>query len=124
MSNDIKERLEQIKYELLINKKQIDSPRYLMVTKKFFDDIKFLISTVEEQQKEIDGLSKAGKFFENGYCQYEEENARLREALEFYADDDNWYEVNDGFGYMPEYLKPIDNDGGEKARQALGVEDE
>lgn len=47
--------------------------------------------TVEEQQKEIEELRKAGKFFENGYRQYEEENARLRKALEEIAECKNDY---------------------------------
>lgn len=47
------------------------------------------------------------------------DNIRLREALEFYADNSNYLiEWSDKFDeYMPSVA---DNDGGEIARQALG----
>ena len=48
-----------------------------------------------------------------------EENRRLREALEFYADKSNYYKV------MLSFLTPkVLFDDGEIARQALGWEDE
>lgn len=54
-----------------------------------------------------------------------EENRRLREALEFYADKEN-YEItlewiNGELRAGPTY---VEYDNGEKARQALGWEDE
>lgn len=50
-------------------------------------------------------------------AELENENARLRQALEFYADEEN-YELKDGKGdWLP--TMPIDKDAGEKARQVL-----
>ncbi|WP_380147554.1 ASCH/PUA domain-containing protein [Kurthia populi] len=50
------------------------------------------------------------------------ENSRLREALEFYADEENyeWHEIND----LETVPGDILNDNGKKARQALGDGDE
>ena len=49
-----------------------------------------------------------------------EENSRLREALEFYADHYNWHEENTGSPYQPVYESDASKDGGDKARNALG----
>lgn len=52
------------------------------------------------------------------------ENARLREALEFYADADNNHHKIDFTIREYEYLSAIVRDEGEKARQALKGESE
>ncbi len=40
----------------------------------------------------------------------------LKTALEFYADSQNWAEIETGIGMMP---SPAECDGGEKAREIL-----
>ncbi len=45
------------------------------------------------------------------------ENGRLRHALKFYADEDNYWN-EDAIGEEYEYC-PIQDDGGEKAQEAL-----
>ena len=45
------------------------------------------------------------------------QNKRYREALEFYADKEN-YKPFDGI-FLSSYQNKVDEDGGEKARQAL-----
>ncbi|PIC88412.1 hypothetical protein CSV71_14900 [Sporosarcina sp. P21c] len=50
------------------------------------------------------------------------ENARLRKALEFYADDYKWFEENKGSPFAPDYRMEIQSDGGDVARQALNGE--
>jgi hypothetical protein len=49
------------------------------------------------------------------------ENERLQAALEFYADDTNYETDVDKFA---EYVRWVLEDGGERARKALGITDE
>ncbi len=84
------------------------------------EDVELLISTVEEQQKEIAHWKKG---FENEnkiagrlrkkFERLEKENARLRKALEMYADIDNYIGVPYWVGL----------DQGERAREALEGEE-
>lgn len=53
-----------------------------------------------------------------------EDNQRYRQALEFYADDDKWYEVNTGSPYAPDYRREIEDDLGKVAQKALEGESE
>lgn len=55
--------------------------------------------------------------------QLERKNERYKQALEFYADDDKWYEVNTGSPYMPDYRREIEDDMGEVAHKALEGEE-
>ncbi|GIN74015.1 hypothetical protein J14TS2_44900 [Bacillus sp. J14TS2] len=87
-------------------------------------DIKWLISTVVEQQKLIAHWKKG---FENEnkiagrlrkkFERLEKENARLQKTLEFYADKKT-YETNVTDQWEP--ITPIDQDQGDKARRELG----
>lgn len=83
------------------------------------EDVDWFINTAKKQQKEIKELkteidSQIGNESELNKIigSIRSENARLREALEFYADGDNYNGWRDNPGI-------IGNDGGEKARQAL-----
>lgn len=66
------------------------------------------IDLINEQQKEIDKLNTLDRLYE-----LVDENARLREALEFYANRQAYY-------YTSEHQSEVMKDYGEKARQALG----
>lgn len=61
-----------------------------------------------------------GTTFKGGHlCDYavlKEQNASFREALEFYVDEES-YKVNVTEQWQP--VRPIDKDGGEKARRVL-----
>lgn len=82
-----------------------------MTIKKTIDDWRAVIDEVNEQtlkQRNDESLR--------------EENARLRKALEFYANDAT-YEDN-SIADNPEFYKmPIAEDGGHIAREALGIDD-
>ena len=75
-------------------------------------------------QRELEGLRLYRKELERNQKLYDE-NQRLREALEFYADEEN-YEitlerpVNGELRAGPSW---VEYDNGEKARQALGWDD-
>lgn len=114
-----KEQLEEIKQ---YSRKKYDHRREFLIVPD--NDFKRLISTVEEQQKELD-LTKADLNVKKAAWEAQglmirklhEENARNREALEFYADRKTW---NQEHIKGNEYKVPIAlNDEGEKARQAL-----
>lgn len=83
------------------------------------------IQVMKEQQKEIERLNKeVEKEMHTGYSlegQYhevkeklEKENARLREALEFYGRKHNY-----AYSALEDNIPIVNLDGGEKARQAL-----
>lgn len=63
-----------------------------------------LIKDWKEQQEKIIDL--------------ELENAKLKEALKFYANKENYEEWNEDLG-LTEYIHAIDFDGGDTARKAL-----
>jgi len=103
------------------------------------DDMNWLLSTVEEQQKEIEELDRVTLSMEeclvkNGrvIMGKEDENARLREALEFYADEETHEQMlineasynADGICISnDEYAPPVIYfDKGKTARQALAGE--
>jgi hypothetical protein len=44
-------RLQEVKNELQLNKSQINSPKFLTVTDKFFDDITWLIERAEKAEE-------------------------------------------------------------------------
>lgn len=111
-----KERLKQIKldWDYAFESEQKLDP----------DDMEWLISTVEEQQKEIECFKdeyqvRRVELLEEHIDRLEKQNNRLREALEFYADEYNWHEENTGSPYQPYYESDASKDGGAKARQAL-----
>ena len=83
------------------------------------EDLQWLIEQaekVDELSKEVDNLSNLSIEDERDHYLLRSENDKLREALEFYADDEN-YNVNTTNQWEPLIL--INQDHGEKARQAL-----
>ena len=104
-----KERLEFLK-EAVDNAKFIES-----LPKNWIINIEWLIEQAEkvEEYKEI--IEMTGENYELE----QETNKRYREALEFYANRENYnpkhYDPNSDNGYM----STIDYDEGEKARQTL-----
>lgn len=104
------ERLEEIKI--------FEAMKETILKKEPDEDKQWLINRVEELKDENQELKEAGKFFADGYHQYEEENQRYKEALEFYANPQIWKEgklITDNRYEMP----LVYNDNGEKAQQAL-----
>lgn len=118
-----KERLEEIKRERDHAMKDF----YFGAPILDINQTDWLISTVEEQHKEIE-LTKADLNVKKAAWgaqglmirKLHEENARYREALEFYGDFKT-YElgVNISMGSAHPRHEPIKYDKGEKARQAL-----
>ena len=70
---------------------------------------------LEEQAKEIEKLNKLLLIEQISNQGKQEETERLREALEFYADEDIWSDMIETYNG----LRPIWNDNGETAREAL-----
>ncbi len=62
---------------------------------------------------------KAFADLDSDYIDIRRQNKRYRKALEFYADDYIWHKENRGSDYWPDYRCEAQDDGGEKARQAL-----
>lgn len=76
-----KERLEEISKELILNKKQIDAPRLLTVTPKFFEDIEWLINRVEESEEERDEWKDTAQSYYMTNQELREQNKRYRKAI-------------------------------------------
>lgn len=128
-----KEQLDAIKERVASMKQQArtDVTADISAIEIAFQDVPALIAEVERLQKQV-----ATDFFKYGelttaYEEVAEENARLREALRFYADAENWertYQDSDvvAQGQLVEYWEPslIEFDKGKKALQALGDDDE
>lgn len=87
----------------------------------YFEDINLIIEQaerVEELEEAIaDYAYEIGKR-KRALNKKNEQNKRYREALEFYADRDNYIPF-DGI-FLSSYQNKVDEDGGKKARQALG----
>jgi len=73
-----------------------------------------------DQAERVQKLEENAQDLRDALGSRQEENARLREALEFYADHSNWNEENTGSPYLPYYESNASGDGGDKARKALG----
>ena|SRR5690625_2484546 len=114
-----KERLEEIKQYLVLlhNASDVDEE-----TKDYiFKDLKveWLIEQAERVQELEDIIYKDERqAVLESMC---EQNKRYREALEFYADEEN-YKPFDGI-FLSSYQNKVDEDGGKKARQALEGEE-
>lgn len=115
------ERFEQIKENHKHNKKmlELNSPsQYIEINESELEDIGWLISTVEVLQKLVNYHQKKQKEAEDENEPYRHENARLREALEFYAETDNYgWEIS--FRPQQEIDCMVIDDGGHTARKAL-----
>ena len=105
------ERIKRLKYSGSFTMTNMDGPGPLVssVQKTEFD---WLI----EQAERVPKLELNFKSLQQEWVNTVKENKRLREALEFYAKDEN-YNVNTTNQWEPLIL--INQDHGEKARQAL-----
>ncbi|MCR1833082.1 hypothetical protein NSA56_01560 [Oceanobacillus caeni] len=125
-----KERLEEIKQRFKAMN-ELPSFKKLAPTELFFDDIDYLI----QQAERVEELRKINKWLEDGWDteikirqisderigKLFEKNQRYKQALEFYADEDNYEEDNyeeDKFNMFAE-TPVVKYDKGQKARQAL-----
>src|SRR5690625_5023960 len=110
-----KERLEEL----------LDDLPYSIRHSGELDPLKQFAREQAERVRELEETNKknywiAADFkFEN--LLLEQQNKRYREALEFYADKEN-YKPFDGI-FLSRYQNKIDEDGGEKARKALEGEE-
>ena len=68
-----------------------------------------------------DTLKNEADYFGSNIQDLQEQNKRYREALEFYADEEN-YKPFDGI-ILSNYQNKVDEDGGEIARKALEDEE-
>jgi predicted unusual protein kinase regulating ubiquinone biosynthesis (AarF/ABC1/UbiB family) len=102
-----RERLEEIKRTFLHS----DS-----------DEIAWLIQQagrVQELEEEIHEVRVNCKAWYDNFFLAKEETQRYKQALEFYANEDN-YELRGYFDGLDENIHDVDSDKGEKARKALG----
>ncbi|GIN93345.1 hypothetical protein J22TS1_43960 [Siminovitchia terrae] len=117
-----KERLEEFE---AIRNYYVDDMRF-RYGRNPYSDIKLLISTVEEQQKEIEAITghyhnatKQKNKSDDDRIKLKKENSRLWEVLEFYADEDKYEFETIVSDCDIEVKSKILEDGGEEARQAL-----
>lgn len=75
-------------------------------------DSRFIAHARQDTPALIDEIERLQQFERKAICTIEE-NKRLREALKFYADEENYYRP-----YTEEFSK-VHNEGGRIARQAL-----
>ena len=83
-------------------------------------DVEWLIEQAERVHELEDELIVQKEYFEelqNNHIRVCNQNKRYREALEFYADKEN-YKPFDGI-FLSSYQNKVDEDGGEIARKAL-----
>lgn len=117
------ERLHIIKTESECE--EIAGVKYMCIRLQDFD---FLIQQSERAQV----LEQEKEFFRRSFVELKagdvitrKENTRLREALEFYADEDKWDEVNlSKDPWTPYYVREIHKDEGDTARQALNTQED
>mgnify|MGYP001268909026 CR=1 FL=1 len=111
-----KERLKDIAYNVGIS---ADGEKALMSS----DDYDFLYNYALEQAERVQELEdiiykdERQAVLESMY----EQNKRYREALEFYADEENWIAALTSVGDFP---CEVEEDRGEKARKALESDNE
>lgn len=132
------ERLEEIKehYQLWrFNEKNRALPSSTGID---YEDLIYLVNCVEELEEDLLELVKQNKEFHKSIAFYssesynahlerlldrrEQQNQRLKQVLEFYANEKNYERAYDDevlFDYLP---SEIDLDNGEKARKELGKE--
>ncbi|MEF3310847.1 hypothetical protein PV433_18350 [Paenibacillus sp. GYB004] len=81
----------------------------------------FLLGEVERQAEEIDRLQKRVQTLETDYAndigEFGQESKRLRKALQFYGDENNYHRRQKDAVFF--YPAPIEDDLGQKAREAL-----
>lgn len=108
-----KERLENIKeqYQWAVENR--------LANRVDDSDIEWLIQQakrVEESEKERDEWKDTSQFYYMTNQELREQNKRYKQALEFYADKENYFLKQ---RMTSSFYTPIELDKGEKARQAL-----
>lgn len=106
-----KERLEEIKNNDI---------SYLLYGTKLKDYWEWLIEQAErvrELEEERSEWKDTAQSYYMTNQELREQNKRYREALEFYANEEN-YKPFDGI-FLSSYQNKVDEDGGEVARKAL-----
>src|SRR5690625_4058071 len=93
------ERLEEIKTRFNAMK-ELESFKKLAPTDLFFDDLNWLLQQaerVEELERELEAVDRQDEQWKELIRTamtwkniYEEESKRYKQALEFYANEDNW----------------------------------
>lgn len=77
------------------------------------EDVEWLINRIEELEKELNKQMNIGLKFEGEANELQKQNKRYREALEFYAESENYCVT-----FEDDY-EPILKDNGKIARRAL-----
>lgn len=124
-----KKRLEEIeaKYSILTMTSEKNGTEYIEVD---VEDLVFLIQNSFKQAERVHELETFKEEMENRYKlwhigakkvlaekeELKQQNKRLREALEFYADEENWISALTSIGDFP---CEVEKDQGEIARKAL-----
>lgn len=111
-----KERLEEIE-DLFEDISNDMMPPYVGITCDTVVDVKWVIKYAKEQVERVQELEEVLNIDAPSYQRVMEQNKRYREALEFYADEEN-YKPFDGI-LLSNYQNKVDEDGGEIARKAL-----
>ena len=114
------ERLEIIKF--LRNSEKTVAPGMQpseLISRK---DVDWLINRVEELEEENDELAERVHKLALDWSELVDERNRYKQALEFYADESN-YKLYSHFENIDSSVHRVDEDYGEKARQALGQEE-
>lgn len=104
---------------------RLDQVKKTFGEKFIHSDIKWLIKQAEQKER----FKKLHQNYVTRYTnvvsennELNEENTRLREALKFYADEDNYNLTAEADKIaLCEYIHIVDLDNGDKARQALEV---
>lgn len=92
-------------------------------------DVEWLIERAESLQEQLDAKIMLVNRGDEEYryaqqermIELEQQNKRYREALEFYADKDN-YKLEHFDPNLDDYMSTVDYDEGQKARQTIGSE--
>lgn len=112
-----KEQLKKIKEKYLENEK-FWYDTYKEQVKLSREQIKKLQERVQELEKTVEDYKTVNKELHQRGRKVRKQNKRYREALEFYADEENYIPF---YGiFLSSYQNKVDEDGGKKARQALG----
>jgi chaperonin cofactor prefoldin len=113
-----KERLEEINGLLdEFHNAKSDSQKLKIVNKVIWEHTIELIGQVAYLEQRVEELETQLSINTNNMKHLQNKIERYKQALEFYADEEN-YKPFDGI-FLSSYQNKVDEDGGEIARQAL-----
>jgi hypothetical protein len=112
-----KERLEEIKNSYLVGIHRLFGTSWVSMPKENFDWLIQQAERVEALEEENDELAERVHKLALDWSELVDERNRYKQALEFYADEDNYC-----VSFEDDY-EPILQDNGDTARQALGWEE-